>query len=149
MVQKEESEILQSRAASSVTDFVEYCNSPLFASKVNPCDKVIKNLFTFLCQDVAVTPVFSTATEGIMTLREERPAPVRKGSLKDAPEETEEQIAARITRRGAQETFRTMARRFGASLFEVVPKYWEGISTGLLAAFAEGVSLPSSNRLIT
>ena len=137
VAKKEESEALQARAASSIASFVEYCNSPLFSNKVNPCDKVIKNLFIFLCQDVAITPVFSTSTDGIMTLREEEPGPLKRGNLKDAPEDSEQRIAARVTRRGAFKAFQAISQRFGADLFVAVPKYWEGISAALLAS-AEG-----------
>lgn len=137
-LQKEESEILQSRAASSVASLVQYCNSPLFTNPVNPCDKVIKNLYTFLCQDVAVTPVFSASTDGIITLLEENSPLQRKGSVKDLPEESEQQMAARVTRRGALEAFKAMAKKFGPDLFEAVPKFWDGISAALIAMCGEG-----------
>ena len=135
--QKEESEVLQNRAALSLAAFVDYCGSPLFATRANPCDKVIKNLFTFLCQDVTITPVFTMSSEGILTLREDKPVPAKKGAAKDEPEESEEQIAARVTRRGALEAFRAMARKFGPELFTAVPKYWEGISMALLSSFGK------------
>ena len=134
--------MLQKRAAESVAAFIQFCNSSLFTGKVNPCDKVVKNLFTFLCQDTTVTPVFSTglgSTDGIITLKEDKPAPSKKSAagFKDVPEESERQIADRLTRRGAQEAFRAMAKRFGQKLFKAVPKFWEGISDGLLAQTAD------------
>lgn len=63
--------------------------------------------------------------------------------VKEIVEETEEQIASRLTRRGALEAFRALARKFGDSLFEQVPKYWEGISSALIQTFTEG-ELPRS-----
>ena len=137
-IQREEIEILQQRSASSLASLVEYCNSPLFNGKFNPCDKVVKNLFTFLYQDMTVTPIFSTSAEGIITLQEETPVSQRKGTIHDLPDESEMQIAARVTRRGAVEAFRALAKRFGAQVFDGVPRFWEGISASLLASFTEG-----------
>ena len=135
--------MLQVRAAQSVAAFVDFCNSPLFVGKNNPSDKIVKNLFTFLCQDIAVTPVFSAgvgATDGIASLKEEKPVPVKKtaAAVKDVPEETDEQIASRLTRRGALEAFKALAVRFGGELFTQVPKFWEGISLALLTTLGEG-----------
>jgi TATA-binding protein-associated factor len=135
-LQKEESEILQTRAAISTAAFIEFTNTPFFSAKVNPSEKVIKNLFVFLCQDTAITPVFSPASDGILSLKEDK-AVMRKGA-KDVPEETEQQIAARVTRRGATETFKALARRFEGSLFAHVPKFWDGISAALFASFGKG-----------
>nr|XP_031860125.1 uncharacterized protein CI109_004490 [Kwoniella shandongensis]KAA5527197.1 hypothetical protein CI109_004490 [Kwoniella shandongensis] len=139
-VKKEENEILQSRAAFSVAAFIDYTTSPLFTGRINPSDKVIKNLFTFLCLDTSITPVFSPSQgskDGIISLREERSASAAAGAKKgkDVVEETDEQIAARVTRRGALEAFRALARSFGPRLFEGVPKFWEGISGALLTSF--------------
>ncbi|WRT68269.1 uncharacterized protein IL334_005245 [Kwoniella shivajii] len=153
-VKREENEILQSRAASSVAYFIEYTTTPLFTGKVNPSDKVIRNLFTFLCSDTSITPIFASgqnATDGIITLREEKAsvaAAAKKGANKDIPEESDEQIAARVTRRGALEAFRALAKTFGERLFEEVPKFWEGISAALLSNFAIGVKIEEvDNRL--
>ena len=123
---------------------MDFCNSPLFVGKSNPSDKIVKNLFTFLCQDVAVTPVFSAtvgATEGIVSLKEVKPVQTKKtaAGVKDIVEETDEQIVSRLTRRGAQEAFRALATRFGGRLFIQVPKFWEGISLALQNTFSEGM----------
>jgi TATA-binding protein-associated factor len=113
---------------------IAFCCSPNFALPVNPTDKVLKNLFTFLNSDTSATPVFSTDTEGILSLKD-APAPqqTKKGAVA-AAEETEEQIAARIMRRGALGALGAIARRFGAELFATVPKFWEGISAALQMA---------------
>lgn len=145
-VKKEENEILQKRDAFWVAAFIQYTTSSFFTGRVNPSDKVVKNLFTFLCLDTSITPVFSPtaqgATEGIITLLEEKAAAaVANARKKDIVEESEEQIASRMTRRGALETFKAMAKRFGSNLFEKVPKFWEGISGALLANFVDGKSL--------
>jgi len=143
VAQKEENEILQIRAAKSIAAFVAFCNSPFFVGKNNPSDKIVKNLFTFLCQDIAVTPVFSAGpgtTEGIVSLKEDKPVQAKKtaAGVKDIVEETDEQIASRITRRGALEAFKALAVRFRGALFQQVPKFWDGISSALLNSFSKG-----------
>ena len=131
-VKKEESEILQARAAASVASFVAFCNTPLFTGATNPSAKIVKNLFTFLCQDTAVTPVFATTSDGIQTLKDEKPQPTKKGAAVEEPEETENQRSTRITRRGATSAFNALSKQFGDRLFEAVPKYWEGLSAPLV-----------------
>ncbi|EJT51996.1 helicase [Trichosporon asahii var. asahii CBS 2479] len=143
-VKKEESELLQARAADSVGALVAFCCSPEFSAAVNPVDKVLKNLFTFLNSDVSVTPVFTPNTEGILSLKD-TPAPTGKRGL-PVPDETEEQIAARVTRRGALAALAAVAKRFSGSLFERVPRFWDGISASLLAV-AGGDSQALDERL--
>ncbi|KAL1409070.1 TATA-binding protein-associated factor mot1 [Vanrija albida] len=141
-VKKESSELLQARAAESIGAFIAYCSSPAFTAPVNPSEKVLKNLFTFLNTDTSVTPVFSPTTDGILSLKDApATAATRKGQV---PEESEEQVAMRITRRGALAALGAIAQRFGASLFEAVPKYWEGISAPLLQASQSVDSLDSA-----
>ncbi|WVW85765.1 hypothetical protein I302_107803 [Kwoniella bestiolae CBS 10118] len=154
-VKKEENEILQTRAASSVAAFIEYTTTPLFTGRVNPSDKVVRNLFTFLCSDTSVTPIFApgpSASSGIITLKDEKVAAAsaaKKGSGKDIVEESEEQIAARVTRRGALEAFKALADKFGDRLFEGVPKFWEGITAALLAHFGDGVNIDEVDKLLS
>ena len=126
-------EILQCRGAASVASLVAYCYSPLFAGKTNPVDKVIKNLFTFLNQDTSTTPVFKPTSdqEGIISLNEDRPPPTTK-DRNAVPEESEGQIAMRVTRRGALQAFKCLADEFERDLFDTVPKLWEGISAAVL-----------------
>ncbi|KAK6910607.1 hypothetical protein I203_104639 [Kwoniella mangroviensis CBS 8507] len=154
-VKKEENEILQTRAASSVAAFIEYTTTPLFTGRVNPSDKVVRNLFTFLCSDTSVTPIFApgpSASTGIITLKDERAAAAlaaKKGAGKDAIEETEEQIEARVTRRGALEAFRAMATQFGDRLFDAVPKFWEGVSAALLLNFAMSIHINEIDKKLS
>nr|XP_019011335.1 TATA-binding protein-associated factor [Kwoniella pini CBS 10737]OCF50116.1 TATA-binding protein-associated factor [Kwoniella pini CBS 10737] len=151
-VKKEENEILQTRAATSAAAFVKYTTTPLFTGKVNPSDKVVKNLFTFLCSDTSVTPIFASgqgSSSGIISLKEERALSAnasKKGVGKDVPEESEDQIAARVTRRGALEAFKALASQFGDKLFEGVPKFWEGISTALISNFAPGANITEVDK---
>ena len=75
-------------------------------------------------------------TDGILTLKEDKV--VVSGKKGEVVEESEEAISMRITRRGALEASKALARKFGGSLFEDVPKFWEGISGALLTTFVNG-----------
>lgn len=133
---------------------MDFCNSPLFSGKSNPSDKIVKNLFTFLCQDVTITPVFTVnaeATEGILSLKEDKQPQARKNAagVKDVPEETEEQIASRITRRGALQSFNAMAERFKGDLFDRVPVCWQSLSSSVLRVTADGLWMPPRTAIGT
>lgn len=110
---------------------IQLCGSPQHAGRANPSDKVVKNLFTFLCQDTGINPIFKPNDYGILSLKEAAPKNPTKG---EGEEETEEQITMRVMRRGAMLAFNEMALLFGSELMERVPKFWEGIS-GAFAAF--------------
>jgi TATA-binding protein-associated factor len=127
---------LQSRSAHSVAALIDLCSSPRHTG-ANPSDKVVKNLFTFLCQDTAINPIFKPTSEGILSLKDDKPKKATKAGVEE--EETEEQISMRIMRRGALMAFETAASRFGAGLFDRVPKFWEGISAPVITAF-DGMS---------
>ncbi|KAL7421578.1 TATA-binding protein-associated factor mot1 [Cryptotrichosporon argae] len=55
-VKKEENDLLQDRAASSVAALIAYCTSPAMDGRPNPTNKVLKNLFTFVNSDTSITP---------------------------------------------------------------------------------------------
>lgn len=78
-------------------------------------------------------------------MKDDKPKKAIKAGMED--EETEEQISMRIMRRGALMAFEKVASRFGAELFDRVPKFWEGISAPLVAAF-DGTLTYGRTRLI-
>lgn len=99
---------------------------------------MIKNLFTFLCQDTTINPIFTTSVEGIVSLKEDKPKKQAKAGVED--EETEEQISMRVMRQGALSAFQRLGEVFGPELLDRVPKFWEGVSQPLIKGF-EGKSL--------
>ena len=143
-MQNEELEVLQVRSAGFVARFVQHCSSPLFNGKVNPSDKIIRNLLTFLCQDTNQTPVFkndAASKDGILALVETAETGKKKGQGgQDDFEETEAQISMRVSRRGALLAFESLARTFGSELFDKVPRLWLGLSEALTQAGQPGES---------
>jgi TATA-binding protein-associated factor len=141
-LQKEEIFVLQSRSATSVAALIDLCSSPGHTG-ANPSDKVVKNLFTFLCQDTVINPIFKPTSEGILSLTDDKPKKAVKAGAE--VDETEEQISMRIMRRGALAAFEKMAARFGADLVDRVPKFWAEISSPLTTAFEGAYTLRTTD----
>lgn len=139
----EENLDLQGRSAVAVASFIEFCVQHNISQ---PPDKIVKNLCTFLCQDVEQTPTFAFtrhATKGILSFE----APAKAGDQrngKEAPKEAlspEDSARTRLSRRGAGLAFDQLSAKFGARLLEVIPAMWHSMAGGLLSACATGTSL--------
>lgn len=135
---------LQARSASAIATFIDICSSPASTLRTNPSDKIVKNLCTFLCQDVSRTPIFATSkstSTGIFSLEFK---PARGLAVKETKESlrvSDEAVAAKLVFRGAQLALSELADRFGENLLERVPKLWGCMSDALLTTFASGSSL--------
>lgn len=136
----EDDATLQARSAHAIAALIDVCSTPGSAVRLDPSDKIVKNLCTFLCQDVARTPLFAEATApgaptGILSLHY---APARGLASKDARgpvEVSPEVLAARLVFRGAQLALAELAARFGDALLERVPKLWSCMADGLVSSF--------------
>jgi TATA-binding protein-associated factor len=120
-----------------------------------PPDKIVKNLSTFLCQDMEQTPTFAytcSTLAGILSFQPLTCASPRHGKeakdkdkdKSDAEAKAEEVAKARLSRRGACLAFGKLSHKFGRRLFEVMPKMWPSMAGGLLSACAVGTSSPPS-----
>ncbi|TFK76566.1 SNF2 superfamily chromatin remodeling protein [Pluteus cervinus] len=139
-IKNEENLDLQTRSAVAVASFIDFC---LKHNITQPPDKIVKNLCTFLCQDVEQTPTFAYSRQlmdGVLSFQTP-PAPQGrqpKESAKDkdkivAPA-TEEAIKARLSRRGACLAFEKLSVRFGPELFDLIQTMWHSMAGGLLSA---------------
>ena len=143
VTQTEDDVELQSRSARSIALFIELCSSPTSTLKSNPSDKIVKNLCTFLCQDISKTPIFAKArlsTAGILTLEYN---PARGLAVKESKEsqiQSPEVLATKLVCRGAQSALEELAKRFGETLLASVPKLWSCMSESLLTIYASGSS---------
>jgi TATA-binding protein-associated factor len=123
-----------------------------------PPDKIVKNLCTFLCQDVEQTPTFAysrTIYKGILTLQTwSKIVPGRGGKEtqeKGEPAKSEDEAAkTRLSRRGAGLAFNRLSTKFGPRLLEAIPKMWQSMAGGLLSACSAGTAkLSSAVRLLS
>ena len=148
-IKTEDNRELQARAAGSIAALIDLCSSPASPVRVNPSDKLVKNLCTFLCQDISRTPIFgaSKAQEGILTLVHKPARGLAAKEAKEAAAETDEVVAARLVSRGAQLALTELATRFGPALLDRVPKLWSCMADALLAVFGSGDLAQADNTL--
>lgn len=136
---------MQTRSAVAVASFIEFCTRHNISQ---PPDKIVKNLCTFLCQDVEQTPTFAFTrknTDGILSFKDAA-KPVANG--KDAGKDKEklaetipkpdEAGKARLSRRGAGLAFDQLSAKFGPRLLDVIPNMWQFMAGGLISAFQTG-----------
>ncbi|KAH8117583.1 SNF2 chromatin remodeling protein [Phellopilus nigrolimitatus] len=139
-IKNEENLDLQMRSAAAVATFISTCTSMKI---MQPPEKIVKNLCTFLCQDVDQTPAFALTKQtekGILTAKsiiasdsQAAGGKALRNTLIDLP--SDEVTRAKISRRGAELAFRQLSTKFGEDLITRVPKMWEFMAGGLLSAF--------------
>ncbi|KAG8217266.1 hypothetical protein J3R82DRAFT_5359 [Butyriboletus roseoflavus] len=138
-IKNEDNPDLQKRSAAAVANFIDFC----VQHNINqPPDKIVKNLCTFLCQDVEQTPTFAysrTIYRGILTLQTwSKIAPsrtVKETQEKGEPAKSEDEAAKmKNSRRGAGLAFNRLSTKFGPRLLEAIPKMWQSMVGGLLSA---------------
>lgn len=138
---------LQTRSAVAVASFVEFC---VDRGLGQPPDKIVKNLCTFLCQDIDQTPTFAYSRKylrGILSFQKPQ-APSDTSNGKDEPATPEDSEQARLSRRGASLAFVQLSSKFGDRLLDAVPKMWHSMAGGLLGPCTAGMSRPSSHKLL-
>ncbi|CAG8585522.1 5915_t:CDS:10, partial [Racocetra fulgida] len=124
-IKTEENLGLQQRSAATLASLVELCASEDGSTRVNPNDKIVKNLCTFLCSDPTATPELQAnrAKEGILSLQKAK-EPDKGSSNNDSQNEDEELKSQKLIRRGAETALRQFSLQFGPKLFDIVPRLW-------------------------
>ncbi len=137
-LQNEENLDLQTHSAAAVAAFVEFC---VQRDIIQPPDKIVKNLCTFLCQDVEQTPTFlyhRKTLNGVLSFSKLSGAATTNG--KDPGHKgSEDPAKARLSRRGARLAFEKLSAKFGPRLLQAVPKMWQAMAGGLLTACSTGM----------
>ena len=111
----EENIHLQTRSALAVARFIDFC---AIHSLAQPPGKIVKNLSTFLCQDVERTPTFAhhrKTTDGVLSFTSAHKAQENGGTATSAAEEVRLD-KSRISRRGARLAFEQLSARFRSQL---------------------------------
>lgn len=140
-IKAEEDVDLQARSANAIAAFIDICSAPDSPVRSNPSDKLVKNLCTFLCQDVSRTPIFAASKglkKGILTLEYKPARGLATKDSKEASVESEDVVTARLVYRGAQLALSELAARFGPELLNRVPKLWSCMSETLLSVYESG-----------
>lgn len=126
---------LQTRAARSTANLIQYCNSPHCAIKSNPSDKIVKNIASFLFQDTTINPLFvdnKIITSAFFSAPPEAAEDGSSGPGGDA-------VKARLAGRGALLVIKELSACYHSDLFAKLPRLWDCISEPLLAS-ADGAS---------
>ncbi|KAG0170991.1 TATA-binding protein-associated factor mot1 [Apophysomyces sp. BC1034] len=136
-VKFEENSDLQQRSASTLADLVALCARS--TGRLNPNDKIVKNLCTFLCSDTTKTPVLedSPIKSAILSIQKEDTGKAAINASKEAPAITAEQKEAQLMKRGAETSLHVLCDRFGSKIFDTVPMMWECMSLKLKSVFGE------------
>ncbi|KAJ7684613.1 SNF2 superfamily chromatin remodeling protein [Mycena polygramma] len=153
-IKNEENVDLQTRSAIAVASFIEFCTRHNISQ---PPDKIVKNLCTFLCQDVEQTPAFALTrklTEGILSFQDANKAVANGKEAKDKDKDKipdvpkpDEAGKTRLSRRGAGLAFDQLSAKFGSRLLEVIPNMWQFMAGGLISAFQPDSPAESDDRI--
>ena len=135
---------LQTRSAVAIGAFIEFCANHNISQ---PLDKIVKNLCTFLCQDVEETPTFAFTrqyTDGILSYKTaiNNVTPSNKDAGKEKTADAakpDEAGKTRLSRRGARLAFDQLAGKFGPRLLDIIPSMWQSMAGGLLSVFHSGL----------
>ncbi|KZV70640.1 SNF2 superfamily chromatin remodeling protein [Peniophora sp. CONT] len=131
-IKMEENLHLQTRSAVAVARFIDFCAAHSLAQ---PPDKIVKNLSTFLCQDVERTPTFAQhrkTMDGILSFTSAHKA--QENGAATTPADEVRLDKSRISRRGARLAFEQLSARFTAQLLDTVPNMWPSMAGGLQSA---------------
>ncbi|CAB4491398.1 unnamed protein product [Rhizophagus irregularis] len=136
-IKSEENIGLQQRSAATLASLVSLCSVADNSVRVNPNEKIVKNLCTFLCSDPTTTPDIQNnhKKEGILSLHKAK-EPDKTSSNGDASSDDERLRSQKLIRRGAETALREFATQFGPKLFEVVPKLWTCMRSSLDNVFS-------------
>ncbi|OBZ75174.1 hypothetical protein A0H81_04814 [Grifola frondosa] len=137
-IKNEENLDLQTHSAVAVASFVAFC---VDRELNQPPDKIVKNLCTFLCQDIEHTPTFAYSRKILnAVLSFPRSGAAANSNGKDNTDKhvvsPEEAAKARLSHRGARLAFVELSAKFGPRLLDAIPKMWQSMAGGILSACA-------------
>lgn len=129
---------LQTRSAVAVSSFIDFC---ALHSLSQPPDKIVKNLCTFLCQDVERTPTFAYHKKHLSATLSFQNASKAVENSTPEDDKAESKEKARLSRRGAGLAFVELSTKFGEKLLEVIPNMWQSMAGGVLIACSTGTHI--------
>ncbi|KAJ9125341.1 hypothetical protein QFC22_000301 [Naganishia vaughanmartiniae] len=156
-IKNESNPNMQKRAANAIAVFIENCLDPKTSLPSTPVSKIVDNLASFICQDSVRTPSFtvSRAISGVYALQEERKLVESKKTMADTAQYAgvtfDEKANTACACDGAERALEAIARLFGDSLFEKVPRLLEIISSAVSGTNAQnwgGLSTEAGQAII-
>ncbi|KAF3963659.1 hypothetical protein ACB098_12G153000 [Castanea mollissima] len=149
-IKREQEEILQQKAAAALAELIFHCIS----RRPSPNDKLIKNICSLTCMDPCETPqagVISSMEviddQGLLSFGTNIGKQKSKVHML-AGSEDRSRVEGFISRRGSELALRHICEKFGASLFERLPKLWDCLTEVLKPSNTEGVSPADENQVM-
>ncbi|XP_024019223.1 TATA-binding protein-associated factor BTAF1 isoform X2 [Morus notabilis] len=148
-IRREQEEKLQEKAAEALAELISYCIS----RKPSPNDKLIKNVCSLTCMDPCETP--QAAIIGSMGVIDDQDlysfgtsASKQKSKVQVLAGGTEDRskVEGFISRRGSELALRHLCEKFGASLFDKVPKLWDCLTEVLKPISTESL-IPDEKQI--
>lgn len=141
-IKREQEEAMQQKAAEALAELIGHC----VARKPCPNDKLIKNLCSLTCMDPCETP--QAAAISTMDVIDDQDL-LSSGNHKDDQKkqahmpsggEDRSRIEGFISRRGSELALKHLCQKFGASVFEKLPKLWDCLTEVLKPSSLEQVT---------
>ena len=128
------------KSAEALAELMYHC----VARRPCPNDKLIKNICSLTCMDPSETPqakslctMESIDDQGFLSCR----TPVSKQKLKVhvLAGEDRSKVEGFLSRRGSELALRLLCEKFGASLFDKLPKLWDCLTEVLKPSSSESL----------
>ncbi|KAK2978057.1 hypothetical protein RJ640_015695 [Escallonia rubra] len=147
-VKREQEEILQNKAAEALAELIYQC----IARKPGPNDKLIKNLCSLTSLDPRETPqagvLSSIEMIDDLDLLFGRSTGKQKSMIHAvASGEDRSRVEGFISRRGSELALKHLCGKFGASLFDKLPKLWDCLTEILKPGSLDGLSLADEEHI--
>ncbi|TQD70014.1 hypothetical protein C1H46_044453 [Malus baccata] len=148
-IKREQEEILQEKAAEALAELISHCIS----RSRSPNDKLIKNICNLTCMDPRETPQAAVICSiDIIDDQDLLSFGTNTGKQKSkvilAGSEDRSKVEGFISRRGSELALRHLCMKFGASLFDEVPKLWDCLTEVLKPSSIQSLN-PADEKKIT
>ncbi|KAL5834862.1 hypothetical protein ACOSQ3_014451 [Xanthoceras sorbifolium] len=133
-IKREQEEMLQQKAAEALAELIYHC----IARKPGPNDKLVKNICSLTCMDPCETPQAGVISSmEIIDDQDFLSFGSNTGKQKSrvhmlAGGEDRSRVEGFISRRGSELALRHLCEKFGASLFDKLPKLWDCLTEVLV-----------------
>ncbi|KAI9293362.1 hypothetical protein K502DRAFT_293841, partial [Neoconidiobolus thromboides FSU 785] len=127
-IKKEPNQELQIRSSIGLSRLIYLLS--IINPKINPTNKIVRNLCTFICSDTSVTPRVrdNLTKEEIYSLSVVQ-GPIVRGRgrpcINIGQSDPNNSLDSKFVRRGSELCLEQFCKSFGPKLFEKVPKLWE------------------------
>ncbi|KAM1752913.1 hypothetical protein EV2_005624 [Malus domestica] len=148
-IKREQEEILQEKAAEALAELISHCIS----RSRSPNDKLIKNICNLTCMDPRETPQAAVICSiDIIDDQDLLSFGTNTGKQKSkvilAGSEDRSKVEGFISRRGSELALRHLCMKFGASLFDELPKLWDCLTEVLKPSSIQSLN-PADEKKIT